>query len=113
MLYSASDISASLTGILRPLDALKELQLPDANTSVAAKRDLERVGVANAVNKTGDACDMFAKRLEEWIKYSSGQKLSLLGRAKVMLNKERIKTLRVHFQSWRSTVELALQTTQL
>jgi hypothetical protein len=59
------DISTDLTGILAPLDSLRELLVPGSEISAATKADLARTGVADAVNKCGDLCNDFAKRLEK------------------------------------------------
>jgi hypothetical protein len=108
------DVSTSLTAILISLDSLRELHVPDSSISAAVRADLEKAGVAAAVNKCGDLCDDFAKRLEKWTKHSSGGKLSLRDRLTVGLcNKEKIRTLRISVQSCQSTVQFALQTTQL
>lgn len=107
------DISTGLAAILHPLDTLRELPVPDGNISAAAKADLEKAGVAQAVNRCGDLCDDFAKRLEKWTKHSTSSKLSLRDRLTVSLNKEKISTLRISVESCQSTVQLAVQTTQL
>jgi hypothetical protein len=108
------DISTTLAAILVPLDSLRELHLPDGNISAAAKADLVKAGVAEAVNKCGDLCDDFAKRIAKWTKHSSGSKLSLRDRLTVGLwNREKISTLRISVRSCQSTVQFAVQTTQL
>jgi hypothetical protein len=108
------DVSTSLTAISIPLDSLRELHLPNSSISAAVRADLEKVGVAGAVNKCGDLCDDFAKRLKKWTKHSSGAKLSLRDRLTVGLwNKEKIRTLRISVQSCQSSVQFAVQTTQL
>jgi hypothetical protein len=45
------DVSTSLTAILIPLDSLRELHVPDSGISAAVKTDLDKAGVAAAVNK--------------------------------------------------------------
>jgi hypothetical protein len=108
------DVSAGLAAILRPLDTLRELPVRNSNISAAAKADLEKVGVAQAVNKCGDVCDDFTKRLKKWTEHSSASKLSLRDRLTVGLwNKEKIRTLRISVQSCQSTVQFGVQTTQL
>jgi hypothetical protein len=108
------DVSTSLTAILIPLDSLRKLHVPDSSISAAVKADLERTGVANAVNKCGDLCDDFAKRLKKWTKHSSASKLSLRDRLTVgSWNKEKIRTLRISVQACQSTVQFGVQTTQL
>lgn len=107
------DISTDLTGILAPLDSLRELLDPESNISAAAKADLEKTGVADAVNKCGDLCNDFMKRLEKWTKHSSGSKLSFRDRLTVSVNKDKIHTLRVSLQSCQFRLMSAVQTTQL
>ena len=50
----------------RQLAAPEKLGISDGATSTAAKEDLKKAGVAEAVNKCGDACDEFAKVDEEF-----------------------------------------------
>jgi hypothetical protein len=107
------DVSTDLTGILAPLDSLRELLAPNSNISAAAKADLEKTGVAGAVNECGDRCNDFAKRLEKWTKHSSGSKLSFRDRLTVSVNKDKIHTLRVSLQSCQFRLISAVQTTQL
>lgn len=107
------DISISLTDILVPLDSLRDAHVPGSSISASAKADLEKAGVAKAVNRCGDLCDDFAKRLEKWTKHSSGSKLSFRDRLTVSFNKEKIRTLRISVDTCQSTVQLAVQTTQL
>jgi hypothetical protein len=107
------DISTDLTGILAPLDSLRELLDPESNISAAAKADLEKTGVADAVNKCGDLCNDFTKRLEKWTKHSSGPKLSFRDRLTVSVNKDKIHTLRVSLQSCQFRLMSAVQITQL
>jgi hypothetical protein len=107
------DVSTSLTAILVPLDSLRELHIPGSNIPAAAKADLEKAGVANAVNRCGDLCDDFVKRLEKWTKHSSASKLSFRDRLTVSFNKEKIRTLRTSVNTCQCTVQLAVQATQL
>jgi hypothetical protein len=41
-----TDVASSLGNIERPLDVLEQLSISDESTSVAAKEDLRRAGVA-------------------------------------------------------------------
>jgi hypothetical protein len=107
------DVSTDLTGILAPLESLQELLVPGSDISAAARADLERTGVADAVNKCGDLCSDFAKRLAKWTKHSSGPKLSFRDRLTVSVNKDKIHTLRVSLQSCQFRLMSAVQTTQL
>lgn len=108
------DISPSLTNIQRPLAALEQLIISDEAVSVAAKEDLEKTGIAEAVNKCGDACDAFNKNLTKWTRHSSTSKLSLRDRLSVgVWNREKIRTLRTQLQSCEATVHFAVTSTQL
>jgi hypothetical protein len=108
------DIASNLEGIERPLAALEKLSISDGATSTAAKEDLKKAGVAEAVNKCGDACDEFTKNLKKWTKHSSTTKLSLRDRFSVgVWNKEKIRTFRTQVQSCEATVEFAVASTQL
>jgi hypothetical protein len=108
------DIASNLEGIERPLAALEKLSISDGATSTTAKEDLKKAGVAEAVNKCGDACDEFTKNLKKWTKHSSTTKLSLRDRFLVGIwNKEKIRTFRTQVQSCEATVEFAVASTQL
>ncbi|KNG45791.1 cytochrome p450 [Stemphylium lycopersici] len=109
-----TDIASSLTNINRPLAALKQLSISDESTSVAAKEDLRKAGVAEAVNKCGNACNEFSKNLTKWTKHSSTAKLSLRDRLSVgVWNREKIRTLNMQLQSCEATVQFAITSTQL
>jgi hypothetical protein len=58
-----TDVASSLGNIERPLDALEQLSISDESTSIAAKEDLRRASVAEAVNKCGNVCNEFSKNL--------------------------------------------------
>lgn len=108
------DIASNLEAVQRPLAALEELKISDSATYTAAKEDLEKTGVAEAVNKCGQACADFTKNLQQWTKHSSSTKLSLRDRLSVSIwNKERIRTFRTRVESCRATVEFAITSTQL
>lgn len=81
------DNFTGLTGIFVPLDSLRELYSPDSSISAAGMADLEKAGVANALNRCGDLCDDFAKRLDKLINHSSGPKLSFRDRLTASFNK--------------------------
>lgn len=109
-----ADIASSLTNINRPLAALKQLSISDESTSVAAKEELRKAGVAEAVNKCGNACNEFSKNLTKWTKHSSTAKLSLRDRLSVgVWNREKIRTLNMQLQSCEATVQFAITSTQL
>jgi hypothetical protein len=108
------DVASDLEAIQLPLSALKNLQISDDKTYVAAKEDLENTGVAEAVNKCGQACADFSKKLEQWTKHSTTTKLSLRDRLSVGLwNKEKIRTFRTQVHSCQAIVQFAIDSTQL
>ena len=79
-----------------------------------AKEDLEKTGVAEAVNKCGQACADFTKKLEQWTKHSSSTKLSFRDRLSVgVWNKEKIRTFRTQVPSCQAIVQFAIESTQL
>jgi hypothetical protein len=108
------DISSTLDGIERPLAALDQLSLSDITTSSVAKEDLERAGVAEAVNKCGKACDALAKDIKRWTKHSSAARLSLRDRFSIgVLKKEKLCTYKTQIQSCQTTVQFAVNSVQL
>ncbi|KAJ5885811.1 hypothetical protein N7504_011647 [Penicillium tannophilum] len=81
---------------------------------IEAKEDLERIGVARAVNKCGQACADFLKKLEHGTKHSSTTKISLRDRLSVGLwNNESIRTFRTQVHSYRAIVQFAIDSAQL
>jgi hypothetical protein len=89
------DIASTSEGIERPLAALEQLSISDEATSIAAKEDLKKAGVAEAVNRCGDACAKFIQNRQKWTKHSNTAQLSLRDRFSVgVWNKEKICTLR-------------------
>ncbi|CAN9195583.1 unnamed protein product [Alternaria alternata] len=109
-----TDVASSLANIERPLAALEQLSISDESTSVAAKEDLRKAGVAEAVNECGNACNEFSKNLTKWTKHSSTAKLSLRDRLSVgVWNREKIRTLKMQVQSCEATVQFAVTSTQL
>lgn len=108
------DIASTLEAIQRPLAALKELNFSDSATYTAAKEDLEKTGLAKAVNECGQACDDFAEKLKRWTKHSNSKKMSIRDRLSVgVWNKESIYTFRTQIQSCQSIVQFAIASTQL
>ncbi|OAP54480.1 hypothetical protein AYL99_11581 [Fonsecaea erecta] len=108
------DIASNLEGVQRPLAALEELTISDPTTYTAAKADLERTGVSEAVNNCGEACAKFTNNLKQWTKHSSDVKFSLRDRLSVGIwNKEKIRTFRMQVQSCQATVQFAIASTQL
>jgi hypothetical protein len=109
-----TDVASSLANIERPLAALEQLSISDEALSIATKEALKKTGVAEAVNKCGDACTEFSKNLTKWTKHSSTTKLSLRDRLSVgVWNREKIRTFRLQLQSCEATVHFAVTSTQL
>jgi hypothetical protein len=108
------DIASNLDGIQRPLAALESFKITDNVTYAAAKEDLEKTGVTTAVNKCGQACADFTKKLKQWTKHSSITKISLRDRLTVGIwNKEKIRSFRAQVQSCQANVQFAIESTQL
>jgi uncharacterized protein YoxC len=108
------DVTSDLEAIQLPLSALENLQISDDKTYTAAKGDLESTGVAEAVNKCGQTCAEFSKKLEKWTRHSSTTKLSLRDRMSVGLwNKENIRTFRTQVHSCKAIVQFAINSAQL
>lgn len=107
-------IVSHLEGVQRSIAVLEQVKISDEATSVAAKQDLEKAGVAEAVNKCGSACDEFEKSIKRWTKHSSLEKVSLRDRFQVGIwNREKIATFRVQLQSCEAILMLAVNSTQL
>lgn len=108
------DISSNLEAIQRPLTALQEFKFPDGPSCTAAKEDLKKTGVAEAVNKCGQACTEFNEKLNKWTKHSTNTKLSLRDRLSVgVWNKEKISTFRTRVRACQSIVRFSVESTQL
>ncbi|KAF1829575.1 hypothetical protein BDW02DRAFT_651242 [Decorospora gaudefroyi] len=108
------DIVSNLEGIQRPLAVLEQLRISDEATSIAAKEDLKKAGVPEAVKGCDVACAEFKKNIQKWTKHSSTTKLSLRDRLSLgVWNKEKIRTFRTQVQSCEATVQLAVTSTQL
>ncbi len=73
-------VALTLEAVQRPLGAIKELKFSDSATYTAAKEDLEKNGVAKAVNECGQACDDFAEKLKRCTKHSNSKKMSIRDR---------------------------------
>ncbi|KAJ4361601.1 hypothetical protein N0V95_001762 [Ascochyta clinopodiicola] len=85
------DIVSNLEAIQRPLTALQEFKFPDGPSCTAAKEELKKTGVAEAVNKCGQACADFNEKLNKWTKHSDNKNISLRDRLSVgVWNKEKI-----------------------
>ncbi|KAF1810926.1 hypothetical protein P152DRAFT_515351 [Eremomyces bilateralis CBS 781.70] len=108
------DIASNLEGVQRSLTALEELTISDRATYSAAKVDLEKTGVVEAVNNCGQACAKFTDNLKRWTKHSGATQLSLRDRFSVgVWNREKIRTFRMQVQSCQATVHFAATSTQL
>ncbi|PCG88134.1 Hypothetical protein PENO1_111970 [Penicillium occitanis (nom. inval.)] len=108
------DIASTLEAIQRPLTSLEQLTISDHATYAEAKSDLENTGVAEAVNRCGQACADFTRRLQQWTKHSNNSKLSLRDRLSVgVWNREKIRTFRTQVQSCQAIVQFAIESTQL
>jgi hypothetical protein len=109
-----TDVASTLANIERPLAALEQLIISDEAASIGAREDLKKTGVAEAVNKCGDACSDFSKNLTKWTRHSTTKKLSLRDRLSVgVWNKEKIRTFRMQLRSCEATVHFAVTSTQL
>lgn len=66
------------------------------------------------MNKCGQTCTEFSKKLEQWTSHSSTTKLSLRDRMSVGLwNKEKIRTFRTQVHSCQAIVHFAITSAQL
>ncbi|OQE37119.1 hypothetical protein PENCOP_c010G00463 [Penicillium coprophilum] len=108
------DVKFNLEAIQRPLSALTDLQISDGKTYAETRKVLEETGVAEAVNKCGQTCAEFTKKLEKWTKHSSATKLSLRDRLSVGLwNKEKLQTFKTQVATCQAIVQLAIDSAQL
>lgn len=108
------DIASNLEAIQRPLTTLEQLTISDHATYAEAKSDLENTGVAEAVNRRGQVCADFTRKLQQWTKHSNNSKLSLRDRLSVgVWNREKIRTFRIQVQSCQAIVQFAIESTQL
>ncbi|CAI7577519.1 unnamed protein product [Penicillium glandicola] len=108
------DVTSNLEAIELPLSALEKLQITDSTTHAEIKEDLKKTGVVEAVNKCGQACAEFKKKLEQWTRHSSTTKLSLRDRLSVGLwKKEKIQTFRTQVLTCQAIVQFAIESAQL
>lgn len=109
------DTDQDLEGILVPLDALQKLRPHNEDISRASQQALKETGLADAVNKCAEACNVLAEKIRESTRHSSDStKLSLRDRVTVgILNKEKIQTFRTRVKCSLSIVQYAVQSTQL
>jgi Fungal N-terminal domain of STAND proteins len=104
------DVALILEGIQRPLNTLEALSIADGRNSDAAKEDLKKTGVVEAVNNCGQACDKLSKNLKKWTKHCGSAKYSLRDRLSVgVWNKEKIRTFKRRFSPARLLFSLLLQ----
>ena len=110
----AKDIACNLEGIKHCLDVLRGVDTSNDAISTAAKEDLTRAHVAEAVNKCGKVCERFSRNLEGWAKCPNGSDLSLRGRFSIgILHKEKIRTFKTQVQLCRDQVHFAIAVTLL
>jgi hypothetical protein len=108
------DVTTQLEALQRPLSALRNLQAPERTAYVGMKEDLERIGVAEAVNYCALSCARLSKKLEQWTKHSGTTKLSIKDRLSVGLwNKEKIQTFRTELYCCHSIVEFSIYNADL
>jgi hypothetical protein len=108
------DIKSSLENIQHILSALTQIPAAQQAITCAARDDLKKAGLAEAVNSCGDACAKFSKDLERWTKHSAANRMSFRDRFLVgVWHKEKIGTLRTQLQSCSETLQLAVSSTQL
>lgn len=108
------DIFSGLEAIRTPLSSLEGSLISEEATSAAAKEDLQKTGVAGAVNRCGEACESFRKSLQKWTKHSTETRVSLRDRLAVGIwNREKIATFRTQVQSCQATVHFAVTSAQL
>lgn len=108
------DIYTDLRAIRSPLGALEDIVIENESESRAAKEDLEKTGIAEAVNQCGDACKDFDKSLRKWTRHSTDTHLSTRDRLVVGLwRKEKVSTFRSRVKSCRETVHFAVASAQL
>lgn len=110
----ALGIDRHLEAIQRPLSTLESLVISDSEVYAAAKEDMKKTGMPEAVNNCGKACDNFIKKLEQWTKHSKSTKTSMRDRFLIgVWNKEQIRTLRTEVKSCQSIVQFTVECTQL
>ena len=108
------DIASDLEAVRRPLTALQALPISDQETYNIAKEDLEKTGVAEAVNSCGKACAEFSRKLKQWTKHSSDSRLSLRDHLSVgVWNKQKLCRFQTQVRSCQANVQMAVQSTQL
>lgn len=109
-----TDVASTLANIERPLAALEQLIISDEAACTAAKEDLKKTGVAEAVNKCGAACSDFSKNLAKWTRHSTTTKLSLRDRLSIgVWNKEKIRTFRMQLRLCEAALHFTVTSTQL
>lgn len=112
---SVDEIRLQLDNIRQPLDALRALVLEtDESTSVAARQTLKHMGLGDAVNECGKACEAFDKRLQKWTRHSRKDRLTLQDKMSIgVWNKERVQTFRTRVETCQRIVQFAISSTQL
>ncbi|KAK5110158.1 hypothetical protein LTR85_001551 [Meristemomyces frigidus] len=107
-------IRADLEAIEPSLSALKVISTPDEQTLGAAKAEVEKTGLAKAVNSCGDACERFNARLGKWTRHSSREKMDWTDRLKIgVWEKSAIQKMAVQVETCKTTLSLAVTSTNL
>ena len=108
------DVSSDLQTVQLSLAALGDVNISNEQTYNLAKADLQKTGVAEAVNSCGKAAADFSKMLDRWTRHSSAGRLSLRDHLSIgVWNREKLGRFRTQVQSCRVTVQFAVQSTQL
>jgi len=108
------DIRTQLENIQKPLETLKTLTVPDADTLAVTTETLTKCGVAEAVNDCGDKCAAFEKKLQRWTRHSPEGRLSHRDRVALGIwNQEKVNTFKARVETCRSSVHFAVASVQL
>lgn len=108
------DISSDLRIVQQSLSALGSIDLRGEEAYLLVKDDLDKTGVAEAVNVCGTAAANFSKKVDQWTKHSTPSRLSLRDHLSIGIwNKEKLGRFRSQVRSCRANVQFAVQSTQL
>jgi len=103
-----------LEGIQSPLDALKDIKIPNQAVLADAQESLKKAGLAEVVNRCSEECAGFTKKLKKWTRHSQDGELSKRDRFSIgVRHKEEIKTLHDTVESCQGLVQLSIGTAQL
>ncbi|KAK5125659.1 hypothetical protein LTR85_011933 [Meristemomyces frigidus] len=107
-------IHANLEALGPALSALESISVPDEHALGSAKTEVEKTGLAKAVNGCGSACEKFKVKLEKWTKHTSKQKMDWRDRFKVgVWESSAIQKMAVQVETCKTTVTLAVASTNL